>query len=224
MLGVCSQVARFCSFARKPLFPALLLCCVASISLRSAFAHADNRDWRDYQALPYSCTQSQAADLDVQQRSNALFDRARNLVTKPCSLSDLAAALILLDHAAQRGHVKATYLLSTLYGSGVEGISSHDLHIDYLERAARLGHVEAQFEWGLTLLLVSQTQTEADHALYWLGQAAWDGHAKSAALIALAHFSGLGGARLDPCLSADWSAIAKELGARVTEELSLVPC
>lgn len=87
---------------------------------------------------------------------------------------NLAAAALPSTGTTQRAEILLA--MATLYRVG-EGVKRNESRtFDYLERAARMGLAEAQFQLALMYLESSVVQQNEDEAIKWLERAAAQGH------------------------------------------------
>lgn len=77
----------------------------------------------------------------------------------------------------------AQLCLSSLYQQGRHCAKDEDRALSLLERSARNGEPEAQYELGSSLLLEASNQAEIDEAAYWLNESLLNGNDDSQQLL-----------------------------------------
>ncbi|MEO0931837.1 MAG: tetratricopeptide repeat protein [Pseudomonadota bacterium] len=133
-------------------------------------------------------------------------------------------AMRWLQRAVAQDHAEATFILGIRYITGT-GVAEDLLHgLDLLEKAARIGHLEAQFQYAMVLLDSSASHDHRDQALYWLGAAASQGDTKAALTLGHIYAAGLHGIEQHACQASDWFEAAMLLARDVNLDVSnLIP-
>ena len=189
----------------------LAIVTVPLIALSAADAHAG------------SCVGAGEYLLERYARSgdpHAQFQLSETLSSEGCPQE----ALRWLHRAVAQDHAEATFILGIRHITGT-GVAEDLLHgLGLMEKAARIGHLEAQFQYAMVLLDSSASHDHRDQALYWLGAAASQGDTKAALTLGHIYAAGLHGVGQHACQASDWFEAATLLARDVDLDVSnLIP-
>ncbi|MEL6682053.1 MAG: tetratricopeptide repeat protein [Pseudomonadota bacterium] len=150
----------------------------------------------------------------------AQFQLSETLSAEGCQQE----ALHWLQRAVAQDHAEATFILGIRYVTG-NGVTEDLLRgLNLMEKAARIGHLEAQFQYAMVLLDSSASRDHRDQALYWLGAAASQGDTKAALTLGHIYAAGLHGVEQHTCQASDWFEAATLLASDVNLDISnLIP-
>ncbi|MEO0327200.1 MAG: tetratricopeptide repeat protein [Pseudomonadota bacterium] len=148
----------------------------------------------------------------VFQKAESLYEAALNIFHGPCDVDHYKLGINLLELAAGRGYIKASYLLGEIFYAGQIFPTNFDKSKHYYLQAAQKGHLAAQHELGVIMLKEATNEDQQYEALRWLGIAAYQEDGLSAYLLGIIHQTGLHGIEKNPCLALDWHEQATEMG------------
>ena len=125
-----------------------------------------------------------------------------------CDASASASGMAWLTRAAEAGHPAAAHYVGAMHIGGPDWMKAQH----YLGIAARAGHMVAQHDLGILILVRARSLDDREQGLYWMGAAAGQGDGFSAAAIGMIHERGMHGVQRDECLALDWYESAEALG------------
>jgi hypothetical protein len=124
---------------------------------------------------------------------------------------------------AKRGDSDAQYMLAQCYLHGIQQEKSVKQAMGYFGKAAALGHIEAQFHYGLQFLNCkngalcrSESPQKIAQALFWLQKAAMSGHAEAMYCVGIMSLEGLGTPASDQ-IAVDWFMKSANLGFKESQ-------
>lgn len=92
-------------------------------------------------------------------------------------------AFQLIKVSAERGDVKSSFILSTMYRRGLGVEADEYRSFDWCKKAAEEGHLEAQFQLGLMYLEGEGTSEDETQAQNWLWAAADRGYPQASEVL-----------------------------------------
>ena len=153
----------------------------------------------------------------------AQYELASRLYDTECGLQSPDLVVVLLEHAAMRGHVESAYLAARILLEQKQTPETTVRAIELLEIAAERGHLHAQHLAGVLRIANAANAMQRDQGLLWLGSAADRDEGLSAVSLGMIFEQGLHGIATDICLALDWYQVAElsgmPLGTRLAKRI-----